>query len=62
MIKHRNRMVVLLALGFGAAALAGAGPASAHVTVDAPGVSAGASDAVITFHVPDESDTPAPSA
>ncbi|MCW2541871.1 MAG: hypothetical protein JWN95_3596 [Frankiales bacterium] len=31
--------------------------ASAHVTVAAPGVAAGASDAVITFHVPDESDT-----
>jgi uncharacterized protein YcnI len=36
---------------------AGAGVASAHVTVAAPGVTAGASDGVITFRVPDESDT-----
>jgi periplasmic copper chaperone A len=36
---------------------AGVGVASAHVTVAAPGVTAGASDGVITFRVPDESDT-----
>jgi uncharacterized protein len=36
--------------------LLAAATASAHVTVAAPGVAAGASDAVITFHVPDESD------
>jgi periplasmic copper chaperone A len=36
-------------------ALALAGPASAHVTVAAPGVTVGASDAAITFRVPDES-------
>jgi uncharacterized protein len=34
-----------------------AAPAWAHVTVVAPGVSPGASDASITFRVPDESDT-----
>ena len=33
-----------------------AASASAHVTVTAPGVAAGASDATITFRVPDESD------
>jgi uncharacterized protein YcnI len=31
--------------------------AAAHVTVAAPGVTAGASDATITFHVPTESDS-----
>lgn len=35
---------------------AGAGVASAHVTVSAPGVAAGGSDAVISFQVPDESE------
>jgi len=35
---------------------AGAGVAAAHVTVAAPGVSAGGSDAVISFRVPDESE------
>ena len=34
-----------------------AASAVAHVTVAAPGVTAGASDASITFHVPTESDT-----
>lgn len=34
-----------------------AADASAHVTVAAPGVAAGASDATITFRVPNESDT-----
>jgi uncharacterized protein YcnI len=34
-----------------------AAPAAAHVTVTAPGVTVGASDAQITFRVPDESDT-----
>ena len=33
-----------------------AASASAHVTITAPGVAAGASDATITFRVPDESD------
>ncbi len=35
----------------------GAGVASAHVTVAAPGVTVGQSDAAITFRVPDESAT-----
>ena len=40
-----------------ALALLLAGPASAHVTVAAPGVTVGASDAAITFRAPDESAT-----
>lgn len=36
-----------------------AGPASAHVTVSAPGATAGGSDQVITFRVPNESATAA---
>src|SRR6266496_3567406 len=40
-----------------AAMLALAAPASAHVTVSAPGAACGGSDAVITFRVPTESDT-----
>ena len=40
-----------------AAMLALAAPASAHVTVSAPGAARGGSDAVITFRVPTESDT-----
>ncbi|HTZ44601.1 MAG TPA: YcnI family protein [Jatrophihabitans sp.] len=47
--------VVLAAAAVGL--VAGAGPAWAHVTVTAPGVAAGASDATITFRVPDESDS-----
>jgi uncharacterized protein YcnI len=39
----------------GGIALTMTGTASAHVTVAAPGVAAGASDATITFRVPDES-------
>jgi len=39
------------------AMLALAAPASAHVTVSAPGAARGGSDAVITFRVPTESDT-----
>jgi uncharacterized protein len=35
----------------------GAAVASAHVTVSAPGVTAGGSDAVISFQVPDESES-----
>ncbi|HEY1485772.1 MAG TPA: DUF1775 domain-containing protein, partial [Micromonosporaceae bacterium] len=45
-----------------ATALAGlvlAGPASAHVTVSAPGATAGGSDQTITFRVPNESATAA---
>src|SRR6266496_3567413 len=40
-----------------AAMLALAAPASAHVTVSAPGAARGGSDAVITFRVPTECDT-----
>jgi periplasmic copper chaperone A len=47
----------ILSLGMGAGAFIGAAPAIAHVTVSAPGAAPGASDAVITFQVPDESDT-----
>jgi uncharacterized protein YcnI len=36
---------------------AGTGVASAHVTVSAPGATSGGSDTLITFRVPDESDT-----
>jgi periplasmic copper chaperone A len=46
---------VLLAAGAGL--LLGAAPAWAHVTVAAPGVSPGDSDATITVRVPDESAT-----
>lgn len=45
-------LLVAIGLGAGWAAVA----ASAHVTVAAPGVVTGASDAVITIRVPDESD------
>jgi uncharacterized protein len=48
---------VLAAAGLGL--LFAAAPAWAHVTVVAPGVSAGASDAEITVRVPDESDSAA---
>jgi uncharacterized protein len=43
-------------LAAGAVLLLAAAPAWAHVTVVAPGVGPGASDASITFRVPDESD------
>jgi len=54
---HRSSALAILTLGVGAATVLGAGAASAHVTVAAPGVAVGATDAVITFHVPDESAT-----
>jgi uncharacterized protein YcnI len=44
-------------VGLAAAGVLTASGAWAHVTVAAPGVSVGASDASITFRVPDESDT-----
>lgn len=50
------RMTALL-MGVAFALLWAAGAASAHVTVTAPGVTVGSSDAAITFRVPDESDT-----
>jgi uncharacterized protein YcnI len=52
---RRSSALGVLILGLSAATLLAATAASAHVTVAAPGVVIGASDAVITFHVPDES-------
>ena len=51
------RRLVAVCGALAVAALALAGPAWAHVTVAAPGVTVGASDAVITFRVPTESAT-----
>ena len=51
-----NRTVTSLAVA-AVLLLAGAGVASAHVTVAAPGVTTGQSDATIIFRVPDESAT-----
>jgi uncharacterized protein YcnI len=48
-----KRLVLLIAAAF-VALLALAGPASAHVTVDAPGAVRGGSDQEITFRVPVE--------
>jgi uncharacterized protein len=47
--------VLVLAVGW----LVLAGPASAHVTVSAPGATSGGSDQIITFRVPNESATAA---
>lgn len=52
---RRAAAVLVLTAGLAAAALLSASPAAAHVTVSAPGVAAGDSDAVITLRVPDES-------
>lgn len=58
----RSRTARLLRLAVGGSTLAaallaaGAGVASAHVTVSAPEATAGGSDTVITFRVPDESE------
>lgn len=49
--------VVLIVAAMLTAMLALAAPASAHVTVSAPGATSGGSDEVITFRVPTESDT-----
>jgi uncharacterized protein YcnI len=54
---RRAVAALVLTAGLAAAALLAAGPAAAHVTVSAPGVAAGDSDAVIILHVPDESDS-----
>ena len=51
-----RRFTTMTAMTVGMLA-ASAGVASAHVTVAAPAVAAGATDAVISFRVPDESDT-----
>lgn len=48
---------VLMLIGLALAALWTAGAASAHVTVSAPGVTVGATDAAIIFRVPTESAT-----
>src|SRR3954447_359375 len=53
------RVIVLGVVVMCAAMLALAAPASAHVTVSAPGAPRGGSDTVITFRVPAESDTAA---
>lgn len=50
----RRRLTVLLTTG---ALLAVAFPASAHVTVDAPGATKGGSDQIVNVRVPTESDT-----
>lgn len=51
------RRLAALCGALAVAVLALAAPAVAHVTVAAPGVTVGASDAAITFRVPDESAT-----
>ena len=57
----RHPRLLRVALGGGALATAllalGGGVASAHVTVSAPEATPGGSDAVITFRVPDESES-----
>ena len=55
MIK-KLRTLALAGVVAGAALLVLAGPASAHVTVSAPGATRGGSDQVITFRVPVEAD------
>ncbi|HEX4726182.1 MAG TPA: YcnI family protein [Jatrophihabitans sp.] len=54
---RRLRTLTLILLGLFGAGLLWAGEASAHVTVAAPGVTAGASDATIIVRVPTESDS-----
>src|SRR5512138_1744277 len=53
----RLRGIAALVAALAAASLSTAGAAWAHVTVTAPGVSAGDSDATIVFRVPTESET-----
>jgi uncharacterized protein len=53
---RRLRTPTLILVGLLGAGLLWAGQASAHVTVAAPGVTAGASDATIIVRVPTESD------
>jgi periplasmic copper chaperone A len=52
----RLRVFALAGVVAGAALLVLAGPASAHVTISAPGATRGGSDQVITFRVPVEQD------
>jgi uncharacterized protein YcnI len=54
---RRTVVVGALVLGIAVLGIGLAADASAHVTVSAPGATVGASDATITFRVPDESDT-----
>ncbi len=56
---HARRVATtaVLVIGMALAALWTAGAASAHVTVSAPGVTVGATDAAIIFRVPTESAT-----
>lgn len=54
---RRTALFVSAILAGGMSVLLLAGPAEAHVTVSAPGVAVGATDATITFRVPTESDT-----
>ena len=56
-IRRRLGIVTVALLAVAGAGTFWAGAASAHVTVTAPGVGVGASDATITFRVPDESDS-----
>jgi uncharacterized protein len=51
------RRAVIVSAGTFGLVLFAAGSAWAHVTVDAPGSTQGASDQIITFRVPTESDT-----
>jgi periplasmic copper chaperone A len=55
--RHALTTTIGLTAALGMLGLWMAASAAAHVTVAAPGVTAGASDASITFHVPTESDT-----
>src|SRR5215471_18746721 len=56
-MSRQLRRFTLLVAGLAIAGLWGASAAWAHVTVTAPGVVAGDSDATIVFRVPTESDT-----
>lgn len=54
---RRLAKIAAVVVGLGVVGVVGASGAWAHVTVSAPGVSAGDSDATITFRVPTESAT-----
>jgi periplasmic copper chaperone A len=55
-LRLTRRLLVTAALAVGLV-VAGAGVASAHITVSAPEATSGGSDAVITFRVPNESES-----